>query len=207
MLEEKIMKELIWQILPHIAPILSGLIGVFVGTWLSGRQSQTQSKLDFCEKQLREFYSPLVGIRKEIEILTKFRGIVAKASDEWWNEAFKISAQVGTTLGQKYSDETQKGLDGQIEYDNKQLEYKILPGYRELVEIFKNNYYLAEEETKKFFPILVKFVELWERFLSKTHPRQVINKIDLSEKELMPFYQHLENKLESLREKLKEGKP
>ncbi|MBU1785301.1 MAG: hypothetical protein KKG95_08210 [Candidatus Omnitrophica bacterium] len=83
----------------------------------------------------------------------------------------------------------------------------MLPAYPKLIEIFKNNYYLAEEETKKYFPILIKFIESWKRFLSKTHPRDVIKKINISEKELLPFYQHLEEKLKTLRGKLKEGKP
>ncbi|MBU0999399.1 hypothetical protein KKG24_03835 [Patescibacteria group bacterium] len=204
---EKNIYELIWQISIYIIPVLSGLIGVFVGAWLSSRQNQTQRKLDFCEKQLKEFYSPLVGIREEIRILSEFRCSAEKASEEWWQEVCKIADQMELSQRQKYYDEEGKGIGGQIEYDNVQLETKVLPAYPKLIEIFKNNYYLAEEETKKYFPILIKFIESWKRFLSKTHPRDVIKKINISEKELLPFYQHLEEKLKTLRGKLKEGKP
>ena len=51
---EKDIYELIWQILTYTIPIVTVLIGVFVSAWLSNSQSQTQRKLDFFEKQLRE---------------------------------------------------------------------------------------------------------------------------------------------------------
>lgn len=205
-MEEKIF-DLIWKISTHITPILSGLAGVFVGAWLSNRQSQNQRKLDFFEKQLRELYSPLIGTRKEIQILSEFRCVVEGASDEWWKDVCKLGDQMDMEKAQKYYDEKEKGIDGPIGYNNNQLKIKILPAYRQLVEIFRNNFYLAEEETKKYFPTLVKFIETWERFLSQTHPREVMQKINVSEKELQPFYQHLEETLKALREKLKEGKP
>ena len=185
---------------------ITGFLGVLIGALLMNFQNKAQRKLEFCEKQLREFYSPLVGIRKEIKILSEFKCIVEKASDEWWQKVCKIGDLLEPSKGDEYYNKKGKGIDGQIEYDNVQFKSKILPAYRKLVEIFKNNYYLAEEETKKYFPTLLKFVELWERFLSKTHPREVIKKINSSEKELLPFYQHLEETLEALRKKLKEGK-
>jgi len=54
---------------------ITGLLGVYLGAWLANRQSVIQKRLDFCEKQLRDLYSPLVGVRKEIQILSEFRVI------------------------------------------------------------------------------------------------------------------------------------
>lgn len=195
----------IWQFLPCIISALSGLIGVFVGAWLYSSQSQRQRKLDFCEKQLKEFYSPLVGIRKEIQILSEFRCDVERASEERWQEVCKVGDQMKPSEAQKYRNGNDKCIDGPIEYEDEQFEIKILPAYRKLVETFKNNSYLAEEETREFLPTLIKFVDLWERNLSKTHSREVIKKINFSEKELLPFYKHLEEKCSLLREKIKKG--
>lgn len=196
--------DLIWKILTYIAPILSGLIGVFVGAWLSRRQSQEQWKLDFYEKQLRELYSPLASTRKEIQILSEFRLAGAEASETWWQkvcERGKYIKDMGESV--KFFDEEGEKITTQIEYENKQLVEKIIPAYRLMVNILKNNYWLAEEQTKDHFPTLVKFVEVWERYLSRTHPMDVIKEINVSENELMSFYKDVERIHCFLRKKLK----
>lgn len=201
---EKNIPDLIWKILTYITPILSGLMGVFVGAWLSGRQSQEQRKLDFCEKQLRELYSPLVSIRKEIQILSEFRLAGAEASKTWWQKVCKRGKYIkDMDKSVKFFDEEGEKITTQIEYENKQLVEKIIPAYRQMVNILKNNYWLAEEPTKDHFPTLIKFVEVWERYLSRTHPIDVIKEINVSENELMPFYKNTEQIHCSLRKKLK----
>lgn len=202
-MEENIFDQF-WKILIYITPILSGLIGVFVGAWLSRRQSQEQRKLDFYEKQLREFYSPLVGVRKEIQILSEFRLAGAEASQEWWQKVCERGKHIkDKDKSVKFYDEEGEKITTQIEYENKQLVEKIIPAYRQMVNIFKNNYWLAEEQTKEYFPTLVKFVEVWERYLSRSHPMDVIKEINVSENELMPFYKDIEKMHCSFRKKLK----
>jgi len=187
---------------------LIGLLGVYVGVWLTRRQMEVHRKLEFCEKQLREFYSPLVGIRKEIRILSEFRLAGEKAHYKWWQDVSKFSDQIKErSLSQKYLDEKGSMISSQIEYENKQLTEKIIPAYRQMAAIFKNNYWLAEEETKNHFPTLIQFIETWERHLSRTHPPEVIQEISVSEEKLMPFYANIEQFHNFLREKLKEGKP
>ncbi len=51
-------------IIPPLATLLAGYIGVRYGL----KQVRTEKRLDFIEKQLREFYSPLLGRRKYIRI-------------------------------------------------------------------------------------------------------------------------------------------
>ena len=96
-----------------------------------------------------------------------------------------------TTSVNFYDKEGEK-ITTQIEYENKQLVEKIIPAYRQMVNVFKENYWLAEEQTKTHFPTLVKFVEVWERYLSRTRPMDVIKEINVSENELMPFYKDIE---------------
>ena len=196
--------DLILKFLIYITPVLSGLIGVLVGARLSRRQSQEQRKLDFYEKQLREFYSPLVGVRKEIQILSEFRLAGAEASQKWWQKVCERGKHMDMDKSVNFYDKEGEKIATQIEYENKQLVEKIIPAYRQMVNIFKDNYWLAEEQTKMHFPTLIKFVEVWERYLSRTHPMDVIKEINVSESELMLFYKDIEKMHCSLRKKLKE---
>ncbi len=186
----------------------AGLIGVCIGARLTQNQATAQRKLDFFEKQLRELYSPLVGCRKEVQILSEFRLAGEEASQEWWAKVCELGGSIGS-YGEatKFYDDQGSQISTQIEYENKQLEGKIIPAYRKMVQILKDNYWLAEEETRNYFPTLVKFVEVWERYLSRTHPMDVIQKINVSEAELFPFYENIQQLHDLLREKLKKGEP
>lgn len=157
---------------------ITGLLGVYIGMWLTNRQTVTQRKLDFYEKQLRELYSPLVGVRKEIQILSEFRLAGAEASQKWWQKICERGKHIkDMDKSVNFYDKEGEKITTQIEYENKQLVEKIIPAYRQMVNIFKDNYWLAEEQTKEHFPTLVKFVEVWERYLSRTHPMDVIKEI------------------------------
>jgi len=93
---EWIMKTIDWikNIVSQNFWAITGLFGVYIGAWLANRQSHTQRKLDFYEKQLREFYSPLVGIRKEIRILSEFQLAGESASHEWWQKVCEYGKQI-----------------------------------------------------------------------------------------------------------------
>ena len=49
-----------------IISAISALTGSYIGIRYGIRQIRLQRSLDFYEKQLREFYSPMLGCRKEI---------------------------------------------------------------------------------------------------------------------------------------------
>lgn len=186
---------------------LTGLFGVYVGSWLTRRQMTIERKLEFYEKQLRELYSPLLGVRKEIQILSEFRLAGEKAQDRWWQDVCNIGKNIkDISHAQEYYGQEGKQINSQIEYEYEQLVKKIIPSYREMVNIFKNNYWLAEEETKEHFSTLIKFVETWERHLSGTHNTEVLSQISVSEEKLQPFYGHIEEFHNYLRTNLKAGK-
>lgn len=198
------LKNIIFSYFPVIFSAITGLLGVYIGAWLINHQNIMQRKLDFYEKQLRELYSPLVGIRKEIRILSEFRLAGYQAQNKWWKEVCKNGNRItDTSLAQKFYETKNPMIDSQIEYENNQLTKKIIPAYRELVNILRNNYWLAEEETKDYFPTLIKFVETWERHLSDTHSAEVLQEIAVSEDKLLPFYENIEKVHNNLRKKLK----
>lgn len=59
--------ELIKWVISIGAPIVAGLAGVYLGAWLSGKHAKQSRKHSYIEKQLSNFYSPLIGLHKEVE--------------------------------------------------------------------------------------------------------------------------------------------
>lgn len=182
----------------------SGFIGVMLGSWLSARYGEKQRNLIFIEKQLKELYSPLLGIRKEIATLSEYRRLAEDASGTWWKRVCSIAERIkDDPILEEYFDKEGGMIMPQIEYNNAQLKDRLIPAYRQLIKVFKNNYWLAEEDTKQHFSKLVMFVEMWDRILSHTHPREVMNTLRIEEKELLGLYENIEAQHAKLRARIK----
>lgn len=89
-----------------------------------------------------------------------------------------------------------------ISYNNKQLETELLPKYREMLKIFTENLWLADPETRKYYTELSKFIDIWDRWLSKSIPPEVMEILNHSEDKLLEFYEHIESKLDYLKKKI-----
>ena len=176
-----------------VATLLAGYIGVRYGL----KQVKTQKKLDFIERQLREFYSPMLGFRKEILAKSELRVKISKAANEAWRQTCERSPKPFDNHEEEF--EPYKRI---IEYDNAQLRDELLPLYKRMLSTFSANYWLAEPETRKWFTELCEFVELWERWLSTAIPADVIEKLDHREEKLYPFYEELEKRMDILRKTL-----
>jgi len=113
--------------------------------------------------------------------------------------------QIGIEALQKLTDERGKEFMEIIEYDNRQLKEELIPAYRKMVILFRDNMWLAEPESKEYFGPLLEFVELWERWLARTLPPEVIRALEHGEESLHPFYDHLQTKHDELRVKLERG--
>ena len=183
---EEILKTIEF-IIPPLATLLAGYIGVRYGL----KQVKEEKRLEFIEKQLKEFYSPLLGRRKLIRAKSEFRLKVEKISKQQWEE--------NANKGFKQSIES---VDKEIEYNNSQLNNEFLPMYREMLTIFKNNYWLAEPETKIFYNELVEYVEGWDRWLAKGVTAETMQKIGHTEEKLTPFYEEIDKRVDILRNEL-----
>lgn len=192
-MDPKLIVDLLKWSLPPICTLLAGYIGVRYGL----KHVKTQKKLDFIERQLREFYSPLLGCRKEIHAKFVLRWKVSQAADKAWKEVCERSPK--PFLNHEKEFEPYKKM---IEYDNEQFKNELLPLYRKMLLTFRENYWLAEPETSKWYSELCDFVELWERWISSNIPGEVIRKLDLDERKLEPFYKELEDRIDMLRAKL-----
>lgn len=188
-----------------VIPSASGVGGVMLGAWLSGRRENRQRQLAFVEQQLRDFFSPMLGIRSEIRTRRELQVKLQQAADTQWRKLCEEKRQIGLDAIQKMADERREPFTAIIEYDNRQLAKEVIPAYRRMVGLFRDNLWLAEHETKDYFGLLFEFVELWERWLADTIPPEVMRSLEHSEESLLPFYEHLEHKHAELRAKLERG--
>ena len=193
-----------WQTVLGIVGIASALAGVWLGSCLSSRREAGERRRAFVERQLREFYSPLLGMRSELRALGEVGLKVKDTADEAWREI----------IGNQPSAEAQAKLSAQrlpefakiVQYNNKQLRQALLPMYRTMVAVFRDNLSLAEPSTREHFATLVEFVELWTRSLDEKLPIEVQQRLSLEESKLQPFYENLEQTHDELRTKVKQGR-
>lgn len=183
----KIMTEFIKFLASVLAPLLAGYIGVAYGL----KQIKIQKRIDLIEKQLNKFYSPLLGLHKEIRAKSELRLKIKVAGNEAWKSKCESGGYPDTT-----------SVDKEIEYDNKQLMEDFIPRYNKMLEIFRDNYWLAEPETRKFYQELLEFVEIWNRHFGGGLPLYVAIKIEHSEEKLKLFYDEIELRTNILRQEL-----
>ena len=74
-----------------------------------------------------------------------------------------------------------------------------------MAKLFRENLWLAEPETTKHYQHLIEFVELWDRWLAKAIPAEVIKRLEHGEDRLKPFYGYLQQKHDDLRAKIERG--
>jgi len=163
---------------------LIGLLGVLLGVVLTALFQKGFNKNSFIERQIECLYSPLLGIREEIKAKDKIRSDISNSSANGKND-----------------DLFSQG----IEYDNSQLRDEIMPAYERMIQIMRDNNWLAEESTRKYLPLLIKVVEVWKRDHKKVISNQVRLSLPHSDKDLQGFYDDLEYNLKVLRSKVKKG--
>ena len=190
---------------PVVLPAASGLVGVLVGAWLSSRRDQSQRRLAFVEKQLAGFYSPMQGLREEIASTSGLRVQIQQNAERAWREVCaqvpKADHEALTRLRTGRAEEFNKI----IEFDNDKLHKDLLPAYRRMANLFRENYWLAEKDTRVYYPAVLEFVEIWERWVAGALPVEVWRKLNHTEDNLAGFYRHIVESHDRLRSKLERG--
>ena len=202
-------KELIRWTISLVVSALSALGGLLIGSWLASKRDVSKRRYAFLERQLREFYSPLLGLRAEIRMRGELRARIHSAADAEWRRLCAEARETADPVNafQKLEESKGRQFEGIIEYDNRQLVEELMPAYRRMLSIFRDNLWLADVETRQYFGKFLEFVELWERWLAKSIPHEVIDKLGHSEATLEPFYKHLTEQHDELRRLLSRGKP
>lgn len=194
------MKELI-NLGKITLPALITLVGILGGGYLGHRYAQDQAKatkgLDFLERRVREFYSPMVGCIQRLRALGEMRLEISRASNSAWGKICERAPK--PFLDHEKHFEPFRKI---IEYDNSQLYEDILPTYDRMVAIFTDSYWLADDVTRPYYGEFCRFVEIWHRYKAESLPYEVMQEIQHSEERLHPLYSALEATLRALTEKL-----
>ena len=174
-------------ILPPCATLLAGYIGVKFGL----EQVKLQKRLDFIERQLRDFYSPILGIHQNISTKGKLRFKISGLHSKEWKD-----------MSEKERDKKLPFVEKVIEYDNDQWKKDLLPLYHKIADIFTQNYWLAEPETKEHYMKLIEYVEVWDRWLDKAITIQTVSELINDDNELEPFFKEIDYRSGILRKEL-----
>src|SRR5688572_7793442 len=67
-----------------------------------------------------------------------------------------------------------------------------------MLTTLREHLWLAEHETRSYFSALLEYVELWERWLAKTMPNEVLERLQHGEGSLKKFYEHISLFLDEL---------
>jgi hypothetical protein len=184
-----------------IVPAAAGLLGVLVGGWITGYNQKKERLHNHVREQLRDFYAPLLSMRKEIRSKSELRVKLHTMVDKAWQKRIDSVRDDPQTL---IAVEKARGpqFDKVFDYSDKQLTNELIPQYREMLEHFKKYIWLAEPSTLTHFTTLVEYVEIWNRFMASSLPSEVLKFVDHREEKLSPFYEDLERQEKALREKL-----
>ena len=149
----------------------------------------------------------MLGLRNEVKTHTAFRMRVQNEADAAWRQICADTEHLDVQARQRITTECGPEFKRIIEYDNDKLNEALLPAYRKMLELFRESYWLAEQETRAYYDGLVEFVEVWNRWTDKALPAEVLKRLEHSEDNLAPFYEHIERTHDAICQKLKNGAP
>ncbi len=190
------------SVLIPLITALAGLGGVWLGGWLSDRRERNKQHTEFVERRLAELYGPLLSLHKEIRARSELRLKIETTVDaQHMTDLFEAVAR-DRDLVQRVTDEHIPGLLTMIRDEDKTFADVLMPLYRQMLATFREKMWLAEPETRGYCSALIEFVDVWERILRKAMPREVAPAIGHTEQNLQPFYRHLEEMHDRLRNSL-----
>ncbi len=188
-----------------LIPAASGLAGVTIGGWITLLGQRLGRKNDRLREQLKEFYSPLLGVRSQIKAKTDVRKkITAKAQELW---PYKFAEASSSESRKVLHGEESAAFKKMLDYNNTQLVEELVPLYRQMLDHVTYHMWLAEPSTIKHYSALVEYVEIWNRFLDHSIPQQVLLDIEHDESSLFPFYEDLRQNFERITRELKSDNP
>ncbi len=177
------------QIISLLAGLgVGGLIGNFFSNWQTSRREKAARHHELQLRKLKEFYGPLLSLHNEIQARSELRVKIQEAADRLHIEAM---LQAGPHGVETASDAHLPTILKTIADENQTFRDVLMPRYRDMVQIFRDNMWLAEPETRAHFAALIEFVDVWDKILTDRLPREVAPAIGHTETNLKPFYSNL----------------
>ena len=148
----------------------------------------------------------MLGLRNEVRTHGALRIRIMNEASAAWTQVCAESGHLDVLERQRIAKERGPEFTRIIAYDNNKLHEDLLPAYRKIMGLFRENYWLVEPETRSFYAE-VEFVEIWNRWAEKSLPVEVLKRLQHTEEKLAPFYEHIEKQHDAIRSKLKAGMP
>jgi len=167
--------------------LLISILAVLITYLLTSRHFKNQKAHEFNERRLSDLYSPLLGRIKQIRSDGELRVSISSAKSQAWRE--KCARHPSPDFDHKKHFEPYKKA---MDYENDKFRNETMKLYDEMLGIFRDNRHLAFPSTQSWFSKFSQFVELWHRWLQDAIPAEVLEKVETSEEELLPFYADVE---------------
>ncbi len=193
------MSSLLPILLPVLIGLVGGLAGVALGAWLIQRRERLQRQLAFAERQLREFYSPMWGLRREIEMRSRLRVRIQGAAEAAWRDLTDRVPVEDPDAARQLDERRWPAFERLIEDDTTIFKEDLLPAYRRMAALFRENLWLSDTDTQAYYPEFMEYLELWERHLRGALPGEVLTALGHTEQRLHPFYAHIHSRHDALR--------
>jgi hypothetical protein len=173
-----------------------GWIGSVISSWLSSRREKAQRRVAFRKQQLEEFYGPLLAMHKEIRARGELRVKLAQAID---TEHMKGMLAAGRDKVEDASNEHLPAIVANIQDESETFRSVLMPRYHDMIDVFREKMWLAQPETREFFSQLVEYVDVWDKILARKLPNSIASSVGHTERNLHPFYRHLQEMHDRLR--------
>lgn len=176
---------------------IAAIVGVVVGGLITIWNDRRKARLEYARQQLSDFYSPILSLRRHIRALSELRKTIGDVANGLYLSDMERHTR----------EERAKALNGMVEFDNEQMKSILLPMYRQMLDIFRQKYWLAEPEVQEHYAALAEYVELWQRNFDKTIPGDVLVAMRVEERKLDPLYHSLEKQFRRRQLMLERWKP
>jgi hypothetical protein len=183
---------------PAVIGFIGGIIGVAVGGWITSSNNKRERQQRLLQQKLAEFYGPLLALRSRIKAKSELRLKISQLAGEEWPKLIAAAREIAVERGIQVEKERWPQYEKIMEYESKQLREEILPAYREMVGLFISKMHLAEPATRGHLSELINFVEVWDRWMDGSLPKEILPRLDHSEKRLYPLYEDLEKQFAAL---------
>lgn len=175
------------------------------------RQLKQKRQIDFAEKQLSEFYAPMLGARAEILNHSQFDLYMKNASYQEDRKRLERDANRPIDhylLGElkNYENELERFF-GNI---NHRLINERIDAYIAMRDLFAHKMAYADADTRAWYDYFYAFVEMWrvlrenDRQESSFLPQGVRSRLGamFDEEKLQPFYEHLRARCDYLQREI-----
>jgi hypothetical protein len=177
-----------WTLAQSIISAAAGLGGVLAGALLTSRNQREERRHAHIRQQLQEFYSPMLGIKDEInskhELQSRLQVIANRLATE---NASRTKSGVLEELAPLYK------------YNSSQWIEELFPLLKKMSNYFSDHMWLAEQSTRDQYDKLVHVIEVWKRQQASALSPDVLCELKFTGDELKPLYDDLEFHFKRLR--------